>query len=110
MKKVTLIAAAAALVLLAGCGEPNPAPQIAKTLSDKYPACVTETALDQLSSATVNSDNRMKQYLFKNQLCFWPKSGLEFSIVDQGFTVSKVRVWAGEQSFDVWVPVESTMK
>lgn len=78
----------------------------AKVVKDQYIGCLTEEQLDEMTTAIVRKDQRQMNVLI-NKVCFFLK-GFEFSVVDQGFMTSKIRVYAGEDSVLLWAPTEAT--
>jgi hypothetical protein len=79
----------------------------AATISGNYVGCLSEEALDEFITSAVNKDYRQAQALFDSHQCF-SLQGREFSMVDRGFTQSKIRVYAGEGSIVLWTVTEAT--
>ena len=78
-------------------------------LKGSYPACLTEELLDEFTSAVVNKDERQFNYLLKNG-CIIAKSGVPISILDRGWTISKVRVYVGDTSIILWTYNENIVQ
>lgn len=78
----------------------------AGTVSDNYIGCITEEHLDQMTTALVRKDERLYKSLM-GKFCV-PVQGQEFSVLDQGFITSQIRVYIGNESVDLWVPSEAT--
>lgn len=106
MKKLLLISS---LIALAGCDMPEP-PKPAETLQGGYFACVSDSAMDTLVNAQVNSDQRMINHIVATSQCFILRDGLDYSVVDSGFTRATVRVWFEDSYYDLVVPVEATLE
>ena len=62
------------------------------TIKADYTGCLSENALDEFIGAAIEKDYRQMQALMEALLCFNLK-GLEYSTVDFGFAVSKIRVY-----------------
>jgi hypothetical protein len=69
-----------------------------------YVGCITEKALDEFITAAVNEDKRQMQDLL-GRVCI-PIGGMEFSMVDQGFMTSEIRVYTSSGSLTVFTPAE----
>lgn len=72
------------------------APCFAQTIPNGYVGCLTERSLSEFISAAVDENNRQMQALL-GTVCF-PIGGLEYAVVDRGFTVSEIRVFLGGDS------------
>jgi len=81
-------------------------PAVAERVNDGYIGCLTESSLDEFITAAVNNDNRQMQTLL-GTVCV-PIGGREFSMVDQGFVVSEIRVYVGSDSVLLFTPSEAT--
>lgn len=81
------------------------APAGAGTIKGAYAGCLTEDALDEMVTAASNNDTRQISALLNN-LCFLIE-GREYSIVDRGFIVSQIRVYAGGSSIVLWTPTSA---
>ncbi|HHG4903575.1 TPA: hypothetical protein ACPWGP_002595 [Pseudomonas aeruginosa] len=79
----------------------------AATLNSGYVGCVTEEYLDQFIQALVAKDDRGMEYLMNSYKCIHMKGGLEVSVLDRGFTVSKIRVYVGGDAVELWTPNEA---
>lgn len=80
----------------------------AATLKDGgYVGCVTEDYLDQFISAAVGNDSKAMQYLMSEYKCVPLSSKFEISVIDTGFTVSQVRVYAGGSAVELWTVNEA---
>jgi ABC-type thiamin/hydroxymethylpyrimidine transport system permease subunit len=77
----------------------------AKTVNSGYVGCITGDDLSEFVSAAVNNDNRHMDSLLGN-VCF-AIGGLDFSMVDQGFMTSEIKVYVGNDSFNLFVPAEA---
>ncbi len=71
----------------------------------KYIGCISESYLDEMTQAMIRKDMNQAMALM-NKVCFFIQ-GKQFSIVDQGFLKSKIRVYAGGSSAVLWVPSEA---
>jgi len=98
MKKAILFAAA--LIISFGT-------QAASLKDGGYVGCVTEDYLDQFISAAVARDNNAMQFLMTQYKCVPLRSGFEISILDTGFTVSQIRVYAGGSAVELWTVNEA---
>lgn len=94
-----------ALTVMAAIAVPNLA--LADTLRANYAGCVTERSLDEMITAAVANDLRQMNTLLDAQICF-NVGGREFSMIDQGFMTSEVRVYAGSASVRLFVQTEAT--
>ena len=66
--------------------------------------CLTKDLLDDANRAALAKDYRLfNSYLGTD--CY-PLKGQEYSVVRRGFLKTKVRVYAGGGSLDLWVPSE----
>lgn len=74
-------------------------------ISGAWVGCLTKAAHDEFGLASINKDYRQIEAL-KRRSCF-SIDGREFSVVDQGFAVSKIRVFVGNESMVLWVPSEA---
>jgi hypothetical protein len=79
----------------------------ADRIKPNFAGCGSEQALDEMMTASSTNDLRQINALLDNGFCF-PIGGLEFSMVDQGFITSQVRVYAGETSALLYVPTAAT--
>lgn len=106
MKKlITFCAVALALV---GCGEQEQSNQ-PKTLVEGYWFCLDRQSWDMLNDALVTSDSKMIGFLESSQYCGVLKGGLEYTIIDRSFGgTATVRVWSGDQYFDIYTNNEAT--
>ncbi|WP_299850381.1 hypothetical protein [uncultured Roseovarius sp.] len=93
MKQQFLYASAAILGLASG-------PAAAQTIQGAYVGCVTETALDEFVAAAAANDLQQIQAL-NGTLCI-SIEGLQFSVVDRGWSKSQVRVYGNGQSALLW--------
>jgi len=80
-------------------------PVAASRIGQGYVGCLTEAALDEFISAAVNEDKRQMQALL-GSVCV-PIGGLEYSMVDQGFMVSQIRVYVGSDSVLLYTVAEA---
>lgn len=74
-------------------------------ISGGYVGCLTEAYLDEYTGYQVTEDRDGARALF-NKVCFNIK-GKRYSVIDWGFIVTKVRVYAGETSVVLWTPSEA---
>ena len=79
---------------------------LADTVNQGFVGCITEDALSEFISAAVKNDTRQMQALI-GSTCV-PIGGLEYSMVDQGFITSEIRVYVGSDSLRVFTPAEAT--
>lgn len=77
----------------------------AATLRDGYVGCVDEASFDEITQALVRQDERQFDALIGTSCV--PVGGLEFSLVDTGWTTARVRVYVGSDSIILWVPIEA---
>lgn len=80
-------------------------PAVAGTFETGYAGCTTKDALDELTSAVVNKDQRQMDALL-GTLCA-PVGGFDFSVVSRGLLKTQARVYVGEESVLLWVPSEA---
>lgn len=72
------------------------------TLKGGYGACISEELFDQFVTLSVQKDEKGINYLLKNG-CFITREGVDFSLLDRSFTgVSKIRVYAGNETIILW--------
>ncbi|TQE98376.1 MAG: hypothetical protein FKY71_14160 [Spiribacter salinus] len=76
------------------------------TLNPGYVACLTEEHLDQYTRASVNDDQRLLDDLM-GRVCLRTASHMEISLLEQGWTRAKVRVYTDERTLDLWTPIEA---
>lgn len=50
------------------------------------------------------------EYLMNSYKCIHMKGGLEVSVLDRGFTVSKIRVYVGGDAVELWTPNEAVKR
>ncbi len=74
-------------------------------ISGEYAGCLTEEHLDQFISAAVKKDYRLMNSMLGTS-CF-SINGREYSVLDRGWTKSKVRIYVGSDFVDLWVPAEA---
>ena len=98
MTKLGITASAGAMVLLASMA-------YGKIITGAYIGCVTEDALDAFISAANSEDYRQMQAL-TGTVCT-SIEGLEFSVVDQGWSRSQIRVYANGNSALLWTVSEA---
>jgi hypothetical protein len=79
----------------------------ADRIKPNFAGCGSKQALDEMMTAASTNDLRQINTLLDNRFCF-SIGGLEFSMVDQGFLTSQVRVYAGETSVLLYVPTAAT--
>lgn len=81
-------------------------PATADTVNPGFIGCVSEDALDEFTTAVVREDKRHMGTLL-GSVCV-PIGGLDYSMVDQGFIVSEIRVYVGNDSVNLFTPAEAT--
>ena len=94
-----VLAVAAALMMTAG-------PALADTVNSGFVGCLTERALDEFITAVVNDDSRQMNTLLGSSCV--PIGGREYSMIDQGFITSEIRVYVGSDSVALFTPAEAT--
>ena len=77
----------------------------ASTIKGDYIGCLTEDTFDEMIRAMNNKDMRQAEALM-NRVCFFVQ-GLEYSVVDRGWTTVRARVYAGGDSVILWLPIEA---
>lgn len=77
----------------------------AQTIQGAYVGCVSEAALDEFIDAAVANDTRQIQAL-TGSVCI-SIEGLQFSVVDRGWSKSQVRVYGNGQSALLWTVSEA---
>jgi len=82
-------------------------PIMADTINANQAGCASRQALDEMRTAASNNDLRQINFLLNNQFCF-AIGGREFSMVELGLSVSKVRVYAGSESALLYVVTAAT--
>lgn len=82
-------------------------PVSAEKLKGGYPACISEESFDEFTNALVNEDERGMRYLVDNNRCIITKSGIDISVLDRGWGVSKVRAYVGDQAIVLWTNSEN---
>ncbi|WP_417539985.1 hypothetical protein [Marinobacter sp.] len=84
--------------------------QAASLKDGGYVGCVTEDYLDQFISAAVGSDTKGMEFLMSGYKCVPLSSKFEISVLDTGFTVSQVRVYAGGGAVELWTVNEAIQR
>lgn len=84
----------------------------AETLKDGgYVGCESEEYLDEFISAAVKKDQQAMQFLMANYKCVGLSSKFgNVTVLDRGFTVSKIRVYAGSTGVELWTVNEAIRK
>lgn len=77
----------------------------AKTISGAYVGCVSEDALSEFITAAVNEDYRQMRAL-TGTMCI-SIDGMEYSVVDRGWSRSQIRVYANGSSALLWTVSEA---
>ncbi|MDX8348622.1 hypothetical protein SLH49_11565 [Cognatiyoonia sp. IB215446] len=77
----------------------------AQTIQGSYVGCVSEAALDEFIDAAVANDTSQIQVL-TGSVCI-SIEGLQFSVVDRGWSKSQVRVYGNGQSALLWTVSEA---
>lgn len=73
-----------------------------------YIGCVSESALDQLHLAQARGDMLLMRSLTTEELKCIDVGGLEYSLLERGFSVSKAKFYFEDGSSVVlWVPYEA---
>jgi len=73
-----------------------------------YVGCESEDYLDEFISAAVKNDQRAMEFLLSNYKCIGLSSNFgEVTVLDRGFTVSKIRVYAGATGIELWTVNEA---
>lgn len=73
-----------------------------------YIGCVSEDALDQLHLAQARGDMRLMRSLTIEEFKCINVDGLEYSLLDRGFAVSKAKFYLDDgSSIVLWVPFEA---
>lgn len=96
MRILTTICVVMMMSVPAWAGQVNPG----------YVGCVTEDSLDEFITAAVNDDERQMNALL-GVSCI-AIGGFDYSMVDQGFITSEIRVYVGSDSVNVFTPAEAT--
>ena len=78
----------------------------AETTNEGYYACKTEGQLSELFQYLASKDTNGFQHLVTAQKCTLIPPGLRISVIDRGFTKSKIRIYVGENSLVLWAPSE----
>lgn len=94
MKKILFVALT--LVLFA-------TPAFSSKTKDGYPACLSEERYDELVKMVANKDERGFNYLIQSKKCVVLKEGLDLSVLDLGFSKSKVRIYVNGTAVDMWM-------
>jgi len=81
-------------------------PAMADKVNQGFIGCISEDALDEFTTAVVREDKRHMSSLI-GSVCV-PIGGLDYSMVDQGFIVSEIRVYVGNDSINLFTPAEAT--
>lgn len=81
-------------------------PANADTVNAGFVGCLTEDALDEFTMASVKEDKRQMDALI-GTVCV-PIGGRDYSMVDQGFVVSEIRVYVGSDSINLFTHAEAT--
>lgn len=76
------------------------------TIIGNYVGCLSESALDEFTSATASNDRQHMLALISDNLCF-VLNGIQYSTIDLGFLTSKIRAYAGGGSAILYVPTEA---
>lgn len=84
----------------------------AETLKDGgYVGCESEDYLDEFINAAVKSDQKAMEFLLTNYKCVGLSSKFgQITVLDQGFTVSKIRVYAGATGIELWTVNEAIQR
>lgn len=77
----------------------------ADTISGAYVGCVSKAALSEFTTAAVNGDYQQMQALTGTQ-CI-SIEGMEYSVVDRGWSRSQIRVYAIGSSALLWTVSEA---
>lgn len=72
-----------------------------------YVGCLTEEYLDQFINAAIKNDNNGMNYLLNNSLCAPLSSKFEISVLENGFSTVKVRVYVGDSAVELWTVREA---
>jgi len=72
-----------------------------------YVGCVSEEYLDQFISAAVKNDSNAMSYLMNNYRCVPLSSKFEISVLDSGFSTTKIRVYAAGDAVELWTVREA---
>jgi hypothetical protein len=72
-----------------------------------YVGCLTEEYLDQFISAAVKSDNNGMTYLLKQAVCAPLSSQYEISVLENGFSTVKIRVYVEGNAVELWTVREA---
>lgn len=100
MKIKTLIAAAILAVSVTAQAE-------MPTLKAGQIFCTSKEAIDQFFESMTRNDVRMINHLENTNQCAVLREGLEYSIIKRSWFLVNVRVWVGDNHFDIWVPQEA---
>lgn len=80
--------------------------QAENRIQGAWVGCVSEKSLDHFITSATNKDNRLMQSLLGTECV--PIQGLEYSMLDQGFVTSEIRVYVPNSgSLDLFVPAEA---
>lgn len=84
----------------------------AETLKDGgYVGCESEDYLDEFISAAVKTDEQAMQFLLTSYKCVALSSKFgQVTVLDRGFSVSKVRVYAGNTGVELWTVNEAIQR
>lgn len=84
----------------------------AESLKDGgYVGCESEDYLDEFISAAVKQDQQAMQFLLSNYKCVGLSSKFgKITVLDRGFTVSKIRVYAGSTGVELWTVNEAIQR
>ena len=74
-------------------------------INGPYVGCLTREALNEIQIASANSDRRQFDAMI-NTVCFLIE-GREYSVVETGMLVYRIRVYAGGGSLVLYVPREA---
>lgn len=78
---------------------------VAQTIQGAYVGCVSEAALDEFIDAAVANDTRQLQTL--SRIVCISIEGMQFSVVDRGWSKSQIRVYGSGQSALLWTVSEA---
>ena len=101
-----------ALSMIISIVSPTKGPRVAHlpyiqkgVVADKWVGCITEDLLTEFNSAASNKDQLHIAALLASSCMHL--QGVSYSVVDGGYSRSRIRVYAGTDSLLVWVPTKA---
>lgn len=71
-------------------------------LTGDYPICFSYSSLKEIWTALTNKDQRQFSAIIKAGDCLYPKKGVEVSFISKIDVVDKIRVYAENESFEMY--------